>query len=39
MGAGRMAGTIDDEGLESHRQNGARVALPLARRDFWMHAH
>ncbi|MBI2300953.1 MAG: Gfo/Idh/MocA family oxidoreductase [Armatimonadetes bacterium] len=25
--------------IESHRQGGARVALPLARRDFWMHSH
>lgn len=25
--------------VESHRQNGARVKLPLARRDFWMHSH
>ena len=25
--------------IESHRQGGARVSLPLARRDFWMHAH
>jgi len=25
--------------VESHRQGGARVALPLARRDFWMHSH
>jgi predicted dehydrogenase len=25
--------------IESHRQGGARLKLPLARRDFWMHAH
>jgi predicted dehydrogenase len=25
--------------IESHRQGGARVALPLARRDYWMHSH
>ena len=25
--------------IESHRQGGARVALPLTRRDFWMHSH
>lgn len=25
--------------IESHRQGGARVPLPLARRDFWMHSH
>lgn len=25
--------------IESHRQGGARVPLPLARRDFWMWAH
>jgi UDP-N-acetylglucosamine 3-dehydrogenase len=25
--------------VESHRQGGARVQLPLARRDYWMHSH
>jgi len=25
--------------VESHRQGGARVPLPLTRRDFWMHSH
>ena len=25
--------------IESHCQGGARVPLPLARRDFWMHSH
>lgn len=25
--------------IESHRQGGARVPLPLTRRDFWMHSH
>ncbi len=25
--------------IESHRQGGARVDLPLARRDYWMHSH
>ncbi len=25
--------------IESHRQGGARVAIPLTRRDFWMHSH
>ncbi|MFA6111142.1 MAG: Gfo/Idh/MocA family oxidoreductase [Candidatus Latescibacterota bacterium] len=25
--------------VESHRQSGARVPLPLSRRDFWMHSH
>jgi predicted dehydrogenase len=25
--------------IESHRQNGARVPVPLTRRDFWMHSH
>jgi len=25
--------------IESHRQGGARVSLPLARRDYWMHSH
>ena len=25
--------------IESHRQNGARVKLPLSRRDLWMHSH
>ncbi len=25
--------------VESHRQGGARVSLPLERRGFWMHSH
>ncbi|NPV46943.1 MAG: Gfo/Idh/MocA family oxidoreductase [Armatimonadetes bacterium] len=25
--------------IESHRQNGARVNVPLSQRDFWMHSH
>jgi predicted dehydrogenase len=25
--------------IESHRQGGARVSIPLARRDFWMFSH
>jgi predicted dehydrogenase len=25
--------------VESHRRGGARVSVPLARRDFWMFAH